>query len=281
MQTKSSAWKIFIALAISFALTSEFFQHIIKRSEGEKIVYAQKEILTLEKKIRESLDVISSFSADSQFHEYFIHSGQQDFGFSFFYFENGYLKFWSDNMKVLPENVSSEKISDGTMLKLPDGTYDAFEKSFGNKKIIGLILLHQTFSYENKFLVNHFNPLLKLDEQFKISAGKGDHLLKSSSGTDLMALDISHSIPDELPFKTPAWFYLFAFVFLFTGMMLYFLNRTSTFFSLALTGIILPLFPLRLQIDLVCIFKFRSRNYPILQFFFHFQEYIVPRVSMF
>ena len=239
MQTKPSAWKIFIALAISFALTSEFFQHIIKRSEGEKIEYAQKQILTLEKKIRESLEVVASFTADSQFHEYFIHSGQQDLGFSFFYFENGSLRFWSDNTKVLPENVSSEKIIDGTMMKLPDGTYDAFEKAFGNKKIIGLILLHQTFSYENKFLVNHFNPLLKLDEQFKISAGKGDHLLKSSSGTDLMNLDISHSIPDELPFKTPAWFYLFAFVFLFTGLMLYFQNRPSTFFSIALTGIVL------------------------------------------
>ena len=239
MQTKSSAWKFFLIPAILFAITSEFFQHIIKRSEGEKIEYAQKEILNLEKKIRESLDVIASFSADSQFHEYFIHSGQQDLGFSFFYFENGALKFWSDNTKVLPENASSEKINDGTLMTLPDGTYDAFEKSFGNKKIIGLILLHQTFSYENKFLVNHFNPLLKLDEQFILSTGKGDHLLKSSSGTDLLALDFSRAIPDELPFKTPAWFYLFAFVFLFTGLMLYFQNRTTIFFSVALTGIVL------------------------------------------
>ncbi len=239
MHTKPSAWKYFFALAIFCAFTSAFFQHVLKRSEKDTVEYAQKEILNLEKKMMEALEVISTFTTDSQFHEFFIHSGQQDIGFSFFYFENGTLKFWSDNSIVLPENAATDKITSGTLLTLSNGLYDAFEKTSGNKMVIGLILIHQNFSYENKYLVNHFNPLLQLDEHFMVSSGTGEYGIKSSSGASLLEINIFREIPDELPFKTPAGFYLFAFVFIFFSLLLYVQNRTTTFYAVALTGIVL------------------------------------------
>ncbi|MEO8085894.1 MAG: ATP-binding protein [Bacteroidota bacterium] len=189
--------------------------------------------------MQESLQAISTFNTDSQFHAYFMHGGQEDFGFSFFYFESGKLKFWSDNTIVLPENAATENIASGSVLELPDGLYEAFEKSAGNKKIIGLILLRQTFSYQNKYLENHFNPLLKLDEQFMVAGEEADYQLKSAAGSTLFTLNTSHSIPDELPFKTPAWFYLFAFVFFFSGILLYFQNLKANTAVILLTGVIL------------------------------------------
>ena len=243
MPLKLPAWKIFFALAVLCALTSEFFQHVLKRSEREQVEFAQQKILALEKKMQESLESISTFTSDSQYHEFFIHSGQQYRGFSFFYFDNDSLKYWSNNEIILPDNVAAENIPNGSSLKLPNGIYEAFEKSYGNKKILGLILLYRDYSYENKYLVNHFNRGLQLDEQFRLANEKGDDSLLSITGKPLVALSYSHVVPDELPVKKPAWFYLFAFLFLMSGLFFFFQSRKTTFLSIAVTGI--SLFVLR------------------------------------
>ena len=239
MLLKQPAWKIFLALAILCALTAEVFQHVIKRSPEKQVEYAQQKLLDLEKKMVESLAAISTFTTDSQFHEFFIHTSQQDPGFSFFYFENGTLRQWSDNEIVLGENAAARNIAPGPVLSLPDGTYEAFENNSGAKKFIGLILLHKSFSYENRYLKNHFNPLFKLDDTFRISSGSGDYTIKSSAGTRLLSLQVSHSVPDELPFKTPAWFYLSAFFFLLTSLLAYFQKSNAGFMSVLLTALLL------------------------------------------
>ena len=241
MRTKPQAWKIFFALAAVCALAAKFYQHVLKKSEHAQAAYAQKKILDLEGKIKASLETISTFTTDSEFHEFFIHSGQQEKGFSFFYFENGALRYWSDNEIVLPDNAISETIPSGTVLPLPNGRYEIFEKITGNKKLIGLILLHQHFSYENKYLVNHFNPILGLDQQFRLADGKGGYELVSGTGMPLLSLDYSHAIPDVLPFRAPAWFYLYAFLLLSAGILLFFQNRSGTFLSVAVMGLALLL----------------------------------------
>ena len=112
----------------------------------------------------------------------------------------------------------------------------------GNKKIIGLILLRKNFSYENKYLSNHFNPLLGLDCQFQIAAGSGEHQLNSSSGAHLISLDYSRIIPDELPFQTPAWFYLFAYLFFLSAIFFFFRSRSTAWIQVALLGAFLIAF---------------------------------------
>jgi len=227
-------WKAMLVMALLFALTAEFFQHIAKRSPEQQVSYAQEKVYEREGRMHEALATVATFSADSQYHEYFIHSGLNP-RFSFFVFENGILKQWSNNEIALPENTGSRKITDMSVLNLPNGIFEAFEKNSGNKKIIGLILLRKNYSYENKYLENHFSRALELGNDFVLSGGQGAYQIKSSAGNVLLALDITNTIPDKLPFKTPAWFYLCAFIAFFTSIFLFFRNKRTSL-GLVLAG---------------------------------------------
>jgi len=229
-------WKAALALSVFLALTAEFFQHIVQRSHDKQVAYAQEKVFERETRMHESLETISTFSTDSQYHEYFMHSGINP-RFSFFVFERGMLKQWSNNEIALPENTGNSKITDMSVLHLPNGIFEAFEKNAGDKKIIGLILLRKNYSYENKYLENHFSRALELGNDFMLSEGKGTYQIKSSSGNVLLALEINDTIPDKLPFKTPAWFYLFAFLSLISSVFLFIRNRTVSFISILLIGI--------------------------------------------
>jgi two-component system nitrogen regulation sensor histidine kinase NtrY len=231
---KIQPWKAALALAILFSLTAEFFQHIAKRSYEQQVTFAQEKVYERESRMHEALATIATFSIDSQYHEYFIHSGVNP-RFSFFVFENGILKQWSNNEIALPENAG--RISDMSVLHLPNGIFEAFEKDAGNKRVIGLILLRKNYSYENKYLENHFSRGLELDNNFILSSGKGTYQIKSSAGNVLLALDVTDTIPDKLPFKTPAWFYLLAFISLLTAAFLFFRRRNTTFIPIAIAGL--------------------------------------------
>ncbi len=224
MRGNNPLWKFFLGLAVFCALTSEFLAHIVTRSPNGQIEYAQKQILNLEKQIQESLNTISTFTTDSQYHEFFIHHGQQNLGFSFFYFENAALKYWSDNEVSFQLKDSALEVANGSVLNLSNGTYEAFTLEPSGKKIIGLILLRKNYSYENKYLVNHFNPVLGLSERFSAGKTSESYQLNSSSGSHLISLSYSHEIADELPFNPAAWFYLSAILFFFS--FLFFWNRS-------------------------------------------------------
>lgn len=237
MDMKSRAWKVIAAAAILCALASEFFQHIARRTEKGQVEYAQEQIRGLELRMKESLSTIAAFTADSQYHEFFIHSGQQNQGFSFFYFENGKLLHWSDNETELPEHAAAAKINDGSVIHLPNGIFEGFEAASGNKKIIGLILLRRNFSYENRYLRNLFNPALGLDGQFQLAGSRGEYRLNSLSGQPLIALHYSKVVPDVLPFKTPAWFYLASFFLAGFALLVFFESRKTTLRRLVITSV--------------------------------------------
>src|SRR5688572_1493995 len=95
-------WKVVLILAAIFALTAEFIQHIAKKSPEQQVAYAQEKVFERERRMHEALATVATFSTDSQYHEYFIHSGLNP-RFSFFVFEKGVLKQWSNNEIALPE----------------------------------------------------------------------------------------------------------------------------------------------------------------------------------
>lgn len=236
MSLKYPAWKIFFALAVLCALLAEFFQHVMRRPEQNQASRAQEVLLDLEKEMQNSLNELLAFSTDSEYYAFFR---EPHHGFVFFHFENGKLLHWNENETMLPPPSIAKNVSNGISIQLPDGLYDAFEKSEGNKKITGLILLEKIYSYENKYLENHFNPLLGLDNQFKSVAGQGDYRLTSSSGNVLLSLTYTHTVPDVLPFKTPAWFQLIAFFFFVSGIFLLFRQRRMHIAGITATGIFL------------------------------------------
>jgi two-component system nitrogen regulation sensor histidine kinase NtrY len=231
-----SPWKAALVLAVLFAFAAEFFQHVARRSYEQQVAFAQEKVFEREARMHEALETISTFSTDSQYHEYFLHSGLNP-RFSFFVFERGRLTQWSNNEIALPENTGINKIADMSVLHLPNGIFEAFEKNSGNKKIIGLILLRKNYSYENKYLENHFSRALELGNEFMLSSGNGSYQLKSSSGNILLALDVNDTVPDKLPFKIPAWCYLFAFLSLLTFFFLFFRNRTTSIVPIMATGL--------------------------------------------
>ncbi len=233
---KISPGKAMLLLAVIFALAAEFFQHIAKRSPEQQVNFAQEKVYEREQRMHDALATIATFSTDSQYHDYFIHSGLNP-RFSFFVFDKGILKQWSNNEIALPENTGSGKITDMSVMHLSNGIFEAFEKDSGDKKIIGLILLRKNYSYENKYLENHFSRALELGNNFVLSPGPGKYQLRSSAGNVLLPLDLTDTIPDKLPFQTPAWFYLFGFIALFISIYLFFRQSISSILLVSAAGI--------------------------------------------
>src|SRR5690349_22770303 len=157
-------YRLFYILAFLCVISAELLQ-VALRSEQQTVSYAQAQLNKLENSINRSLDTISTFQSPEEFHEFFIHHDQQKRGFSFFYFD---LKdtladrdrplYWSDNETPLLSSINVDSVKNGSLIRLPNGIYEAFVKESNYKKIVGLLLLKKDYAYENKFLVNSFNP---------------------------------------------------------------------------------------------------------------------------
>src|ERR1044071_4349973 len=109
-------FRIFLILSFLLALIAETRQHFFRKSEQQIISHAQLQLNKLENEIQQSLTTILSFDHPEQFHEFFIHHPEsdrksenpQELGFSFFYYQNEKLLFWSDN-EVPLSNIDSVK----------------------------------------------------------------------------------------------------------------------------------------------------------------------------
>jgi two-component system nitrogen regulation sensor histidine kinase NtrY len=213
-------------LCIALASFAEIQEHLAETDKAEIVHKAQGHLQKLETQMQSSLDEVLHLNSDKEFHEYFLHHGIQSMGFSFFYYENEKLTMWSDNEVEITFSLAGS-IKNPLLLHLNNGWYEAVARSAGAKKIIGLLLIKKEYSYENKYLQNHFNAQLQLPANTDIDeSGSASYSLQSISGEKLISLRFLPEAGEQNIFSNGAWMELIAYLLLLGAVLLYFIQRT-------------------------------------------------------
>ncbi len=205
---------LLFAVSAFLILVAEVIQSRSKFNPEQVISNTEKNLQYLEKEMAESLEEISTISNDSTFHSYFIHHGFQNLGFSFFYVEKEKITKWSDNETEI-NNQTVDTCKSNSLIHLNNGWYEIFIRKESGKEIIGLLLIRKEYAYENKYLVNGFNPVLAVPPNASLANRPDESSLVVHSVTDqpLFYVRLNNPSGEALDFDFKSWLYLVSLLF--------------------------------------------------------------------
>ncbi len=90
-------------------------------------------------------------------------------GLAIFIYENDSLRFWSDNTIPIANEYSKCGI-DTSFIYLRNAWYVPMTKKLNSVVVVGLIQIKQVYQFENKFLINEFQPDFHFPATVKISS---------------------------------------------------------------------------------------------------------------
>ncbi|MFH1005120.1 MAG: ATP-binding protein [Bacteroidota bacterium] len=185
--------RFFILLAVLLCFTVAYFTPSIDQSEYISSVKNFENILhQKEKHLLEELNLLSDkaskWSYKKLFNEksnYYKNLFERE-GFVFFIFEHDSLFFWTDNT-VTVDNFLQQNSFDRKAILLANGWFEVMRLKTEKKEIIGLILLKNHYSYQNKYLINNFQKDFQLNADVSIQidpekTGQRKNKDKNSSG---------------------------------------------------------------------------------------------------
>jgi two-component system, NtrC family, nitrogen regulation sensor histidine kinase NtrY len=137
-------------------------------------------------------------------------------GLAIFVYENDSLKLWSDN-SVPISNLYSQNQTDSSFVHLKNGWYVSRTIRLGKYTVMGLILIKQSYMYENKFFTSAFQKDFDTPPTVKMSSGKipGSYPVKDCQNKFLFSLIFDKSTCHPF-FQTniPSVAYLFLMIYL-------------------------------------------------------------------
>jgi len=204
---------LLLAVSACSMLVSEMIGRRSGTGQAGIAARAEQNLQRLEKKMMHSLEEASAISSDSALHNYFIHHGIQDLGFSFFSIGKEKISRWSDNETEISERTA-DTAKTHSLIRLNNGWYEIFIHHAADKEIAGLLLIRKEYAYENQYLENKFNTQLGLPDNALLAAGGGENVypVHSLEGTTLFSVRFAASPGDPAPFHFTSWLYLFAFI---------------------------------------------------------------------
>lgn len=149
--------------------------------------------------------------------EFFIETGKQNKGISYYILQGDKLVRWSDNEPVLSDSLAAA-LGESEYLHLPNGQFISRSAKLGSKKVVGLLLLRHDYAYENRYLKNEFNPALKLSP-WLVLTDTSNYSLKGPDRKTLFHLAESPQ-QDCRPFSSMALLYILGIVFLLFSFVL-------------------------------------------------------------
>lgn len=163
---------------------------------------------------------------------------RKPFGFSFFVFEKEHLVFWSDN-QLLPAFEDAAKWHNHQLVLYKNGWYEVFIRDGGSHFLIGLYLVKHQYAYQNKYIVNHFNPALALPSSADLIVNKPDDLFafKNLNGQYLFSVFFSRSGAEDnhnFPYAAIAYGLGLIGLFVFLLDVVVLLGRMRSAWGLAL-----------------------------------------------
>ncbi|HKC67303.1 MAG TPA: hypothetical protein VKG26_03685, partial [Bacteroidia bacterium] len=197
-------------------------------------------IRTATEKKLQKLDQEAVSDLDS-IHKHLHHSSKNDFvnylaknytntftekGIAFFIYENDSLQFWTDNHPAV-ENYMLNVCLEKKIVKLKNGYYQVIRHSqnaYSPFQLYALILVKNSFAYQNKYLRNSFNPYFGLPHHCDILENKST--LKNSFDITDNKNDFLFSVEVKKEHRNEAYS-LLSFITLCTSLffLLYFFKK--------------------------------------------------------
>jgi signal transduction histidine kinase len=181
-----------------------------------------------ELKITESLKPENYSSTFSELNHLY-----EDEGLGFIIYRKMKMIYWSDNQFAF-YNILNKVSVDSKLINLPNGTYVAQTRKFGNYQIIGLMHIKNNYSYENQYLENSYIPPFNLPSGFKINISRATNAMEIHDSKNQYLFTISPSGEEpysEWKLYIPAIFYLIGFL-----VILLFLYKKTEIYTGKYTG---------------------------------------------
>lgn len=164
---------IFVAAAIiENGLLKEHPENHLMEDIQEKLIENEKELLFHLEKISE---LISTDDFDGDFNTYLNENNllAEENGIGFLIYQSGYLQYWSDR-SISFYNTPGELGNIHGLVQLPNGYYLANTLTKNEFEIVGLLLIKNSYQYENKYLKNSYFKNYKIPDEFELLDSKLD-----------------------------------------------------------------------------------------------------------
>lgn len=185
---------IFSIVLIATALILQTYLHKRENDFIRITVFAKKTLHEEEKTANKFVEWIGELlSRQTNFanvgDSLFKNADKPKSSFYYFVYHHDSLIYW-DNNSV---NVSFEQVKSGVnqqLILLKNGWYEIFRYERRSITIIGLLPIKTNYTYQNKYLVNEFNPILNLPEHAQLleSTAPGSYPVLSSNGNYLFSI---------------------------------------------------------------------------------------------
>lgn len=164
--------------------------------------------------------------------------------FTYFIYSSDSLNYWSDNNIYFPYDQLKQGINQ-QLIQLKNGWYELFKKSSGKTVVVGLLLIKNQYSFQNKYLRNEFNSFLNLPSHAQLVSSPRENTFPvvSSNGNYLFSIQYHPEDNDPGSYYLIAFLYFLAFAF-FTLTVYFFARSYSVkqpWISFLLLGILVAL----------------------------------------
>ncbi len=149
-------------------------------------------------------------------------------GISIFYYDHGFLKYWSDHSVPVTNRWRPRFNLPFTSLRNAD--YVSVFKQLNGSLLVGMIEIKTHFPFQNEVLINGFQHDFKLDDDVAIEflEGEGSEPIYNEEGAYLFSLDFSEADMLYKGFKAVSVSSLLLFIILLFVAFCTILNRTGS-----------------------------------------------------
>lgn len=245
---------ILFVLGLLSILCVELVNHLGAEQSLSRVENAGSILVQLDGQLKQQVDKLAKLNNDDDVHEFFLEAAKEKNGISYYILENGKCIRWSENEAVLSDSLAAT-VSSREYVHLANGEFLARSLEIGPRKIIGLLLLKHEYAYENRYLKNDFNPVLKLSPWLIPSTDSGMTLY----GPDNKVLhNLAVSPVEECrPFEVTSLLYLIGLILLLGSFVVGF-KRVKSDNPRRAALLLITLVLIRV---LMLIFKFPSELY--------------------
>ena len=196
--------KVFIVLAIAFAVLSFLISYFNKTTTKELAAAAEIKLHRKETLAQEKLVLLTHFLKTTKPKDLFIKYQEEIAelykleGISIYVFENDSLRFWSDNKPTVDLFCYTQN-SKSELIEIRNGKYvSIIQMDNSNDKCIGiaLIAIKNEYDFENKYIKNNFSDWLDLPEKtlLKTDFNFLNPVIKSKYGNSLFEISRNGSV---------------------------------------------------------------------------------------
>lgn len=191
-------------LAAALFLSSWFTEETQEEKHNLKTIAlrAESNLKKLESVALRTADSVLSLKGRIEMMSFFSRVNTEEKKITLLVYESNELIAWSGS-DVTFASIENVLGSGENFMRLPNGWYRILIKEKENRKAVIFISVFSEYSYQNKFLVNGFNPALKIPGGISLSDAGTEFIVHAADGEKLFSVDKAVMSSAEEKFPLP------------------------------------------------------------------------------